>query len=89
MFLQFQGPATILMSSRGVRVRDVLTNDDVNEIADSEAGTVPSAVRLATQPKAIEDKRPEEQVAIHVASVKGDGKVVLDDTKDLNDFIRR
>ena len=89
LFLQFQGPATILMSSRGVRVQDVLTNDDVNEIADSEAGMVPSAVKLATKPKAIEEKKPEEQVAIHIASVKGDGKVVLDDTKDLNDFVRR
>lgn len=89
LFLQFQGPATILMSSRGVRVRDVLTNDDVNEIADSEAGVVPSAVKMATTPKAIEDKRPEQKVSIHIASVKGDGKVVLDETKDLDDFVRR
>lgn len=89
LFLQFQGPATILMSSRGVRMRDVLTNDDVNEIADSEAGAVPSAVKLATTPKAIEDKRPEQKVSIHIARVKGDGKVVLDETKDLDDFVRR
>ena len=40
LFLQFRGPTNILMSSRGVRVADVLSRDDINEIADTEAGVV-------------------------------------------------
>ncbi|KAK3367836.1 mitochondrial biogenesis AIM24-domain-containing protein [Podospora didyma] len=90
LFLQFHGPSTILMSSRGVRVRDVLTRDDINEIADTEAGVVPAAVELATKPKPLEDaKKPDvTPVAIHVASVGKDGKVTFEDPKDLNEFVR-
>jgi len=88
LFLQFNGPATVLMSTRGVRVRDVLSREDVNEIADAEAGVVPAAVQLATKPKVLEEKRPEAKVAIHVASVGKDGKVSFEDAKDLNEFVR-
>jgi uncharacterized protein (AIM24 family) len=88
LFLQFKGPMTVLMSTRGVRVRDVLSRDDVNEIADTEAGVLPAAVELATKPKAVEEKRAEEKVAIHVASVGKDGKVSFEDAKDLNEFVR-
>lgn len=88
LFLQFRGPTTILMSSRGVRVRDVLSRDDVNEIADTEAGVVPAAVELAAKPKVVEEKAEDKPVAIHVASVGKDGKVSFEDAKDLNDFVR-
>ncbi|KAL2161058.1 hypothetical protein VTH06DRAFT_8771 [Thermothelomyces fergusii] len=92
LFLQFRGPMTLLMSTRGVRVRDVLSREDVNEIADAEAGVVPAAVRLATRPKAPEgeekEKRPEQKITFHVANVAKDGKVSFEDTKDLNDFVR-
>ncbi|KAK0658724.1 mitochondrial biogenesis AIM24-domain-containing protein [Cercophora samala] len=88
LFLHFQGPRTILVSSRGVRVRDVLTEDDVNEIADTKAGVVPEAVELATHPR-IEETKPEEKpTKIHIASVKGDGKVSFEDAKSLNEFVR-
>ncbi|KAK4247482.1 mitochondrial biogenesis AIM24-domain-containing protein [Corynascus novoguineensis] len=88
LFLQFKGPMTLLMSTRGVRARDVLSREDVNEIADAEAGVVPAAVQLAAKPKSLEEKRPEEKVAIHVANVGKDGKVSFEDSKDLNDFVR-
>ncbi|KAK3899948.1 mitochondrial biogenesis AIM24-domain-containing protein [Staphylotrichum tortipilum] len=88
LFLQFKGPMTVLMSTRGVRVRDVLSREDVNEIADAEAGVVPAAVQLASKPKAVEEKRLEPTVAIHVATVGKDGKVSFEDRKDLNDFVR-
>ncbi|TLD30608.1 hypothetical protein PspLS_01860 [Pyricularia sp. CBS 133598] len=90
LFLQFHGPATILMSSRGVRVTDVLTNDDVNEIADSEAGVAARAVELATKPEPTVEA-PEvtrgKITGIHVASVGKDGKVKFEDSKGLNDFV--
>ncbi|KAK3290856.1 mitochondrial biogenesis AIM24-domain-containing protein [Chaetomium fimeti] len=88
LFLQFKGPMTVLMSSRGVRVRDVLTRENVNEIADAEAGAVPAAVQLASKPKILEEKGPEPKVAVHVASVGKGGKVSFEDAKDLNDFVR-
>jgi hypothetical protein len=91
LFLQFKGPSTIVVSSRGVRVRDVLTRDDVNEIADTEAGVVPAAVELAMTPKKMSEPRKsvEDQLtAIHVATVGKDGKVSFEDTKDLKEFVR-
>lgn len=91
LFLHFRGPTTVLMSTRGVRVRDVLSRDDVNEIADAEAGTVPAAVELATKPRAGEEEpgktAQEKPVAMRIASVK-DGKVTFEDAKDLNEFVR-
>lgn len=103
LFLQFRGPTTILMSTRGVRISDVLTKEDVNEIADSEAGVAPKAVEQVAKPKRVEDgsgsatgsgpstlaSAVEKPVAIHVASVGKDGKVQFEDTKDLKDFIGR
>lgn len=49
LFLQFEGPTTILVQSRGPRVSDVLTTREVNEIADSPAGATHDAVKLLEQ----------------------------------------
>jgi uncharacterized protein (AIM24 family) len=46
LFLKFNGPTTILLQSRASRVSDVLTKNEVNEIADVEPGTVKDAVKL-------------------------------------------
>ncbi|CCC14890.1 hypothetical protein SMACR_07712 [Sordaria macrospora] len=65
LFLQFRGPTNILMSSRGVRVSDVLTRDDINEIADTEAGVVGKALgtsrieKAKKEAKALEEKKKE------------------------------
>lgn len=100
LFLQFKGPTTILMSSRGVRVSDVLTREQVNEIADAEAGVVPKAVEAAAKPqKQVASREPvagagtpgsstEKPLAMHVATVGKDGKVHFEDSKDLKDFVR-
>ncbi|KAF6812830.1 altered inheritance 24 [Colletotrichum musicola] len=90
LFLQFRGPTTILMSSRGVRVADSLTTNEVNEIADAPAGVVPQAVELTSEPKIEAKPASVEQPpsAIRVASVSRDGKVDFEDAKDLKEFVR-
>lgn len=97
LFLQFQGPTKILMSSRGARISDVLTKEDVNEIADAEAGVVPKAIEQAAKPTQdgpssgtlSSTSVTEKPVAFHVASVGQDGKVQFEDAKDLKDFVGR
>lgn len=91
LFLQFKGPTTLLLSSRGVRLADSLTSADVNEIADAPAGAVQKAIELPRE----EDKTmaaaatPEPSATkLHVASVKRDGKVTFEDAKDLKEFVR-
>lgn len=89
LFLQFRGPMTILMSSRGSRISDVLTNAEVNEIADAPAGAVSAAVELATRPKAAEEAPKTQDAAnvkINVASIGKDGKVQFEDAKNLKEF---
>lgn len=101
LFLQFQGPTTILMSSRGARISDVLTREDINEIADAEAGVVSKAVDGAAKSKKLEDgsgvvsqpdasisaNGPEKPVVINVTKAGKDGKAQFEDTKDVKDFV--
>lgn len=42
LFMQFDGPATILVQSRGPRLNDVLSGREVNEIADTPRGITSS-----------------------------------------------
>lgn len=84
LFLQFQGPTTILMSSRGVRVADVLSNREVNEIADAP----PGAVQDALAPPADKAAAKVEESAFKLAEGKQDGKVTFEDGKDLKEFVR-
>jgi hypothetical protein len=93
LFLQFKGPTTILMSSRGVRVADVLSREQVNEIADAPAGVLPSAVELANRPaEGVQnpEKSGEQDTAskLHLGSTQKDGKAVFEDNKDLKEFVR-
>jgi hypothetical protein len=89
LFLRFEGPATILMSSRGTRIRDVLTKDEVNEIADAPAGTVADVVGLVTKPNPnlqAPTKVDEPTVRVSVASIGQDGKAKFADAQNLEDF---
>lgn len=90
LFLQFRGPTTLYMSSRGVRVADVLSNSEVNEIADAQAGVVPKALEGAAKPPEPEKPATSEQPpsGIRVATVARDGKVTFEDSKDLKEFVR-
>lgn len=89
LFLQFRGPTTLLLSSRGVRVADALTNKEVNEIADTEAGVVSKAIELESKPKEAEQAPTPgpAPTAIHIASVSKDGKVTFEDSKDLKERV--
>ncbi|KAF8866221.1 hypothetical protein BDZ45DRAFT_710836 [Acephala macrosclerotiorum] len=90
LFLKFHGPTTILISSRASRVGDVLTSRDVNEIADSPAGAVTSAVTLMSKPKEEESSKQISDVptGFHVAEVGRDGKVKFEDAEDIKQFVR-
>lgn len=83
LFLQFKGPTTILMSSRGVRVADVLNNREVNEIADAPTGAVQEALEVppATKGKA-------EESAFKLEEGKQDAKVTFEDGKKLKEFVQ-
>jgi hypothetical protein len=92
LFLQFHGPTTILMSSRASRISDVLTSRDINEIADSPAGAVQSAVTLATKPK-VDGSSSDKQVTdvptgFHTAQVGQDGKVTFGKAEDIKPFVK-
>lgn len=67
------------MSSRASRISDVLTARDINEIADTEAGAVQSAVILAVRPKddgeGLSQRPANVPTGIRVAEVSQDGKV--------------
>jgi len=75
LFLRFQGPANILVQSRGARLTDSFTARDVNEVADAPAG----AVQSASTPKQIKFEKPTESPSqpthISYATVKEGGKV--------------
>jgi hypothetical protein len=77
------------MSSRGTRISDVLTKDEVNEMADTPAGVVSDAVDLATKPVPSLDtstKADEPTVRVSIASIGQDGKAQFSDAKNLEDF---
>lgn len=82
LFLQFRGPATLLMSTRATRVSDVLTNRDINEIADAPPGAVTEAIELAREPKQISEAPKQIKdvpTGFRYADVNKDGKVKFED----------
>ncbi|KAG5999884.1 Altered inheritance of mitochondria protein 24, mitochondrial [Claviceps lovelessii] len=100
LFLQFKGPATILLSSRGVRAADVLSAEQINEIADTPAGAaaLPAAIEQARNPAGLLEKEVQPRAAhdgdddatskVHIAPVQKDGKVVFEEDKQLKDSLR-
>lgn len=90
LFLQFRGPTTLLIQSRAPRVSDVLSTQEVNEIADAPAGVVREAIAGAQTPNRLDDTRSgiegaleaaaispaaSKQPKLSVASINSDGKV--------------
>ncbi|KAB8079455.1 mitochondrial biogenesis AIM24-domain-containing protein [Aspergillus leporis] len=69
LFLQFDGPATILLQTRGPRINEVLTSHEANEIASSPRGLTIGPAKPAEEkkPSADEQWRKEAEEAINVA----------------------
>lgn len=90
LFLKFHGPTTILLSSRAARISDVLTSRDVNEIADSPAAAVQSAVILTATPEdAVSTKKFSDiPTGFHMVQVSRDGKVKFENAQDIQPFVR-
>jgi hypothetical protein len=70
LFLQFKGPTTILLQSRGATLRDSLSREEVDEIADAPAGSVRTVVAGNEGPVA--EKVGETKAA---SEFKSDGKI--------------
>ena len=97
LFLKFEGPATLLVQSRGSRIRDVLDSEQVNEIADAPAGEALDAARTlrlgksdasrmgvqgATTSAATEGATETGQPKLSVGSISKDGKVTFEATQE-------
>lgn len=85
LFLHFHGPGTILLQSRGAALRDVLTTRDVDELADSPAGSVPKALgaQSAAEPGVATPTTapPTSPTTLSYASVNREGSVKFDEVK--------
>ncbi|TGO46177.1 hypothetical protein BOTNAR_0607g00010 [Botryotinia narcissicola] len=82
LFLQFRGPTTLLMSTRATRISDVLTNKDINVIADAPSGAVTEAIESANEPKSISQVTKQIRdvpTGFQYAEVNNVGKVKFED----------
>lgn len=82
LFLQFQGPTTILLQTRAARLRDVLESRDINEIADAAPGVAKSLITSSIPPTTAEEGRSgssadSKEPKMGTASVGTDGKVTF------------
>ncbi|KAI9722850.1 MAG: Altered inheritance of mitochondria protein 24, mitochondrial [Chrysothrix sp. TS-e1954] len=84
LFLRFHGPTTILLQSRGSRLRDVLSSRDVNEIADATAGLGRATPTLAigqSTSAGVNDKDSATSqpaaTSMSYARVEGGGKIAF------------
>lgn len=69
LFLQFDGPATILIQSRGPRLNDVLSGREVNEIADTPSGVTSPPDQYLQQKEAEKVVQSEAEVSRAVADL--------------------
>ncbi|KAJ5574607.1 Mitochondrial biogenesis protein AIM24 [Penicillium hetheringtonii] len=95
LFLQFDGPATVLVQSRGPRMNDILSDRQVNEIANTPRGLTMTAQEAETQSRkeaekavngvpdiarSVEDLTQEiAGVSQSVAKIRKDGKVEVEE----------
>ncbi|OKP11232.1 Altered inheritance of mitochondria protein 24, mitochondrial [Penicillium subrubescens] len=86
LFLQFDGPATILMQSRGPRVNDILSERQVTELADAPRGITTLAPEEPSKPtpseaeisRSVENLNQELRgIRQSVAEIRKDGTVEI------------
>ncbi|KAL8738913.1 MAG: hypothetical protein Q9181_000365 [Wetmoreana brouardii] len=85
LFLEFYGPATILLQTRAVKLNDVLTSRDINEIAESPAGSVQKGLLTQANKDVSDVSEPSKglQAAktkppqMSTASIGPDGKIIF------------
>lgn len=69
LFLRFDGPANILVQSRGARINDILSERQVNEIAGTPQGLIVGANQDASGKSGEQKFREEANEAVHAAPV--------------------
>ncbi|KAJ5814700.1 Mitochondrial biogenesis protein AIM24 [Penicillium riverlandense] len=95
LFLQFDGPTTILVQTRGPRLKDVLAQREANEIADVERGVTITATEAAEKnaavntipelARSVEDLTQEiKGTSQSVARIRKDGKVDIEEVGRTN-----
>lgn len=92
LFLQFHGPSTILLQSQASRLADILSSDEVNEIANTPPGAVQAAMKeLSAKDKprdsAVQEPKLTESISaprMNIASIGPDRKVTFEATKEEN-----
>ncbi|OOQ87139.1 Altered inheritance of mitochondria protein 24, mitochondrial [Penicillium brasilianum] len=86
LFLQFDGPATILMQTRGPRVNDILSERQITELADAPRGITSLAPQESSKPtpseaeisRSVENLDQEIRgIRQSVAEIRKDGSVVI------------
>ena len=89
LFLQFEGPTKLLVQTRASRVNDVLTTEEVNEVANAPPGVTKEAVDVVrernTDPAGAEPAPAPQPKAENIkqsfATVRG-GKVEFQQTEN-------
>ena len=80
LFLQFDGPSTILVQSRGARINDIMTSRDVNEIASSPRG-------LTVDPA--EQKKQQSKTEEHIRAIEDATKIPSTPTEPVDDVLQK
>ena len=93
LFLQFDGPATVLVQTRGPRLNDVLSGREVDEIANTPRGLTAPQQSSTVVPDVSDISRSVENlsqeirgISHSVAKIRADGKVEVEEvvrTKDV------
>lgn len=87
--MQFDGPATVLVQSRGPRLNDVLSAQEVNEIAGTPRGLTYTPQQLeaekVTVPHLTRSVETLDQdikvISQSIAQIRSDGKVEVEESK--------
>ena len=80
LFVKFRGPSTILVQSRAARLRDVLSKQEVNDIAITEPGSLETFYDDKAAGVGDVTQRKVEPLTVKMASIQPSGKVEFEDS---------